>query len=170
MDKVKFILHLIDKINERVAKTASLLIFLILGITVYEVIRRYGFNAPTIWAFESNYMLYGIYFMLGGAHTFYLGKHVNVDILYAKFSPKTRAKIDLVTSFFFFFFCGAMLVYGARFAWSSVLMRERLSSAWAPPIYPVKLIIPISAFLIILQGVAKFIRDLITVITEKEKI
>lgn len=168
MQKIRAVLRWIDKVNERTAKAASFLIFLMIGIVNYEVIRRYAFNAPTIWAFESTYLLYGIYFMLGGGYTLYLGKHVNVDLLYAKLSPRGQAIVDLCTSICFFFFCGVMLIYGGRFAWDSFLMRERLSSAWAPPIYPVKLFIPISAFLILLQGVAKFIRDFATAVKGEE--
>jgi TRAP-type mannitol/chloroaromatic compound transport system permease small subunit len=61
-----------------------------------------------------------------------------------------------------------MLVYGGRFAMNSLSFRETLSSAWAPPIYPIKFAIPVAAFLLLLQGLAKYIRDLHLAVTGKE--
>jgi TRAP-type mannitol/chloroaromatic compound transport system permease small subunit len=63
-----------------------------------------------------------------------------------------------------------MLIFGGQFALDSLAYRETLSSAWAPPIYPVKMIIPIAAAMLIIQGIAKFIRDLHTAITGKERV
>ncbi|MDT8272056.1 MAG: TRAP transporter small permease subunit [Desulfomonilia bacterium] len=161
-------LRTIDKTNEWVAKVLSFLIIVIILATIYEVIMRYFFGAPTIWAFEFNYLVYGPYFLLAGAYTLALGKHVNVDILYGKLSARRRAIVDLITAPVFFFFIYTMLVYGWRFAWNSVLVRETLSSAWGPPVYPIKLCIPLAALLLLLQGISKFVRDFHLAITNRE--
>ncbi|MGC9323310.1 MAG: TRAP transporter small permease subunit [Desulfomonilia bacterium] len=168
MKGLRKIVFTIDKINEWVAKILSFVIILITIATVYEVVMRYFFDSPTIWAFEFNYLLYGPYFLLAGAYTLAIGKHVNVDILYGRLSPRRRAIVDLITAPAFFFFIYTMLVYGWRFAWNSILVRETLSSAWAPPVYPIKLCIPIAAGLILLQGIAKFIRDFHLAVTNRE--
>ena len=168
MHTLKTCLLIIYKINEWVAKRVSWIIFIIIGSTVYEVIMRYVFSAPTEWSFELNYLLNGAYFMLLGAFTFAVRGHVNVDIFYARFSPRTRAIVDLFTAPLFFFFILMMLIFGWQFALSSVAYRETLSSAWAPPIYPVKMIIPVAAAMLILQGLAKFIRDLHMALTGRK--
>ncbi len=168
MHTLKTCLLIIDKINEWVARLVSWAIILIIGSTVYEVIMRYVFSAPTQWSFEFNYLVHGVYFLLLGAFTFAVRGHVNVDILYARFSPRRKAIIDLFTAPLFFFFISMMLIFGGQFALQSVAFRETLSSAWAPPIYPVKLIIPVAAGMLILQGSAKFIRDLHTALTGRE--
>jgi TRAP-type mannitol/chloroaromatic compound transport system permease small subunit len=61
-----------------------------------------------------------------------------------------------------------LFIFGGQFALDSVAYRETLSSAWAPPIYPVKIIIPVAAAMLLLQGVAKFTRDLHMALTGRE--
>lgn len=161
-------LKAIDKTNEWVAKILSFTIVVITLVTMYEVIMRYFLGAPTIWVFEFNYLAYGPYFLLAGAYTLALGKHVNVDILYGRLSARGRAIVDLFTAPVFFFFILIMLFFGWRFAWNSVLVRETLSSAWGPPVYPIKLCIPLAALLLLLQGLAKFIRDVHLAVTNRE--
>jgi TRAP-type mannitol/chloroaromatic compound transport system permease small subunit len=84
-----------------------------------------------------------------------------VDIVYTRFSAKTRAAVDIVTSTLFFLFCGMLLVYGGSLAWDSLSRFEHSQSAWNPPLYPAKLMIPTAAALLILQGITKLIRDIL---------
>ena len=168
MRALRTCLSIIDKINEWVAKLVSWAIILIIGSTVYEVTMRYIFSAPTEWSFELNYLVNGVYFLLLGAYTFAVRGHVNVDILYTHFSPRKQAIIDLITAPLCFFFISMMFIFGGQFALDSLAYRETLSSAWAPPIYPVKMIIPVAAAMLILQGLAKFIRDLHTALTGRK--
>jgi len=168
MQILKLFITIVDMVNKWVARIVSWAIILIIGSTFYEVIMRYVFDSPTEWSFEFNYLLHGSYFLLMGAFTFGVRGHVNVDIFYSRFSPRGKAIADLFTAPVFFFFITMMLIFGGEFAIQSIAFRERLSSAWAPPIYPVKLVIPVAAGLLILQGAAKFIRDLYTAITGRE--
>jgi len=162
------ILRAIDLLNAWVAKTVSWVVVVIIVATIYEIVMRYVFNAPTSWVFEFNYLIHGPYFMLLGAYCFAINGHVNVDILYGRLSKRGRAVMDLCTMPLFFFFTLMMLVYGSRFALNAWAFREHLSSAWAPPIYPVKFTIPLAALLLLLQGLAKYIRDLHLAFTGKE--
>jgi TRAP-type mannitol/chloroaromatic compound transport system permease small subunit len=82
-----------------------------------------------------------------------------VDVVYKRFSPKVRAAMDLISALFFFLFGAAMLWKGFEFAWSSLVTGETYGQLWNPIIYPFKMMIPLGAFLILLQGIAKFIRD-----------
>jgi TRAP-type mannitol/chloroaromatic compound transport system permease small subunit len=92
------------------------------------------------------------------------GGHVNVDILYSRLSDKTRAVMDIATSFLFFLFVGMMAVYGGSLAWESLSMLEHSESAWNPPIYPVKLTIPLGCILLLLQGLTTLIRNILILI------
>jgi TRAP-type mannitol/chloroaromatic compound transport system permease small subunit len=168
MKKLRQVLSRIDRINEWTAKATSWLIGIIIAATTYEVIMRYAFQRPTTWSFELNYLVFGAYFMLTGAYTHARKGHVNVDILHGRLSPRGKAIADLVTFPVFFLFVGVMIYKGFGFALDAWEFRETLSSAWAPPVYPFKTVIPVAAFLLFLQGVAKFIRDLHTLVTGKE--
>ncbi|MGD9124562.1 MAG: TRAP transporter small permease subunit [Desulfarculaceae bacterium] len=168
MAALKAILAAIDKINHLVAKLVSWVIVFIMAATVFEVVMRYVFDSPTEWVFEFNYLLHGPYFLIVGAYTFALGGHVNVDIFYGRFSPRARAIIDLFTAPIFFFFMAMMFWHGGKFALNSLALRETLSSAWAPPVYPVKLMIPLAAAMVVAQGLVKFSRDLHHALTGRE--
>jgi len=61
-------------------------------------------------------------------------------------------------------FCVMMVYYGGSLAWESLSTFERSQSAWNPPIYPVKLTIPLGAGLLLLQGIAKLMRDILIVV------
>ena len=122
----------------------------------YEVAARYAFNAPTKWAYDLTYMLYGAQFMLAAAYTLLKGGHIRTDVFYERWSAKTRATIDAV-SYVLFFFPGILFVLyagavEARQAWG---IGER-AGQW--PLYPFKAVIPVTAALLALQGLSELIK------------
>jgi TRAP-type mannitol/chloroaromatic compound transport system permease small subunit len=158
----------IDLLNEKIGKGVSYLIIFLLFVIIYEIICRYLFNNPTIWAHETSQMIYGAYVILLGGYVLQRGGHVNVEIIYGRFSPRQKAIIDLFTWLLFFYFCGLLLLKGGEMAWDSFKVRETEPTAFAPPVYPIKMTIPLGAFLLLLQGLAKFIRDLHLALLGKE--
>ena len=68
------------------------LIVPMVGSLVWEVVARYFFNAPTEWAYDMTFMLYGTFFMIGSAWTLQRGSHIRTDIYYERWSPRTRAR------------------------------------------------------------------------------
>ena len=109
MHVLKKCLHGIDQLNYWVARIVSWAVVVIIAATVYEVIMRYVFNAPTIWVFEFNYLLHGPYFLLIGAYTFAVNGHVNVDIFYGRLKPRAAKQVVL---------SGVALDYATRIRWS----------------------------------------------------
>jgi TRAP-type mannitol/chloroaromatic compound transport system permease small subunit len=73
---------------------AMLLVPLVLA-TCYEVVARYSFSAPTVWAYEIGYILTGAHFLLGLAYTLRANEHIRIDIFSGKFSERTRAWLDM---------------------------------------------------------------------------
>ena len=170
MRKVRAVLHLVDTINERFGKIISFLTVGMMGTIIVEVVLRYGFNSPTLWAHETAQFLYGAYCILGGAYVLLHKAHVNMDIVYARLSLRKRAILDLVTSSLFFLFIVVMLWQGVILASKAVAVLEVTTTAWAPPVWPVKLMLPLAALLILLQGIVRFVRDLETAVTGREAI
>jgi TRAP-type mannitol/chloroaromatic compound transport system permease small subunit len=165
---MKIFFTVIDRMNELIGKAISFLILVLIGVIVYEIFVRYILNSPTIWAHEISQMVYGAYVILLGGYLQQRNGHVNVDILYLRFKPRTRAMIDLFTWLLFFAFCGVILVKGGEMAWDSFLYRETDSTVFAPPIYPLKMLIPLGGLLLLLQGLVKYIGDIKVAITDKE--
>jgi len=159
----------VDRLSEWTGRAASYLVLLLTGTISYEVVCRYVFNAPTLWAQETSSYLYGSFFMLGGAYVMSLDRHVRVDIFYARLSPKGRALVDLITyPFFFFLFVGVLVWEGGKMAIWSWSILEHTQSPWSPPIYPLKTIIPLSALLLLLQGIARYVRDIYALFNERK--
>jgi len=150
----------IDRMNEWMGKAVSWLIPVLILELVYDTVSRYLFNAPTEWSYDISYMLYGTLFMFGAAHTLAVDKHVRIEIISDRVSPRTRAIIDAVCYVIFFFpAVGALLYFGTLFAVKSWhLLETSGESMWGPPIYPFKTVIPVAAALLLLQGVAQFVR------------
>ena len=167
MSPLNRILKSIDDFNDFVGRKISYLALFLFVLLLMEVTRRYLFNSPTVWANELVQMIFGAYIVLSGGHILRWGGHVNVDIIYSKLPPRARALADVLTSSMLFLFCGTLLYYGGSLAWESLTGWEHSESAWNPPLYPVKIMIPIAALLILLQGLTKLIRD-ITVLVGRD--
>jgi TRAP-type mannitol/chloroaromatic compound transport system permease small subunit len=165
VNTLNVILNAVDTINDWVGKVLSLGVLFIFALVLIEVIRRYLLNSPTVWGNELTQLTFGVYTVLSGGYVLRWGGHVNVDILYIRFSTKGRAIVDIITFALFLIFCGMILLYGGSLAWESLARLEHSQSAWNPPLYPVKLMIPTGASLLLLQGTAKLIRDIVTLVT-----
>ncbi len=128
-------------------------------VVVHGVVMRYVFNAPTIWSLELTIYLCAATYLMGGAYAHLYNFHVKVDIFYERWTPRVRAIIDLATALFFFIGVGVMLWMGAEWTAKAIIKGATSGSIWEPIIWPVRMLIPLGSFLLILQGLAKFIRD-----------
>lgn len=164
MEVVYSFMRAVTRLNEFLGRWAAHLIFAIFLLLIAEVFLRYSFRAPTVWTNEFAQLLFGAYAVLSGGYILAHGGHVNVDIVYSRFSLRTRAIIDVCTSFFFFLFAIVLLVQGSLFAFESIAKLETSHSAWNPPIWIFKAMIPIGAALLLLQGIVKLIGDLMTAV------
>jgi TRAP-type mannitol/chloroaromatic compound transport system permease small subunit len=133
----------------------------------FEVVGRYVFNSPTNWVHESTFLMFGMQYMIAGAYAYRGEAHVRVDLLYSHLSPRGKAACDVIGSVFFFIFVGTMLVTGWTFASQAMAAREVSFTEWGIQYWPVKLMIPIGALLMLLVGVARLIKDIHTLTAAK---
>jgi|TARA_B110000211_G_C14077885_1_gene553031 TRAP-type mannitol/chloroaromatic compound transport system permease small subunit len=160
-------LYFIDSLSAWFGKAFAWCIVILTFSTCYEVFVRYVLNSPTVWAFDMSVQMYGALFMMCGAYALSQGAHVRGDVLYRLMSIKTQAKIDLVL-YILFLMPGAiaLVYYGYGFASDSWFYKE---VSWSSPariqIYFFKTLIPISGFLVALQGVAECVRCVICIQT-----
>ncbi len=127
----------------------------------YEVFARYLFNAPTIWAYDVTYILYGSHFMLGAAYTLYKGQHIRTDMFYENFSVRWKGIVDGVL-YLVFFFPGMIFFMTAGWAEAAHAwdIGERSdASPWRPIIYPFKTVVPVAAILLLIQGLSEFLKS-----------
>jgi TRAP-type mannitol/chloroaromatic compound transport system permease small subunit len=164
---MQHLLLTIDRISAALGKIFAWCIVLLTCAIVYEVFARYLFRAPTTWAFDVSYMLYGTLFMMAGAYTLSREGHVRADFLYRLTPVRVQASLDLGLYLLFFFPGMAALVYfGWDFFQQSFWQNERSSiSPNGPLIWPFKFIIPFAGATMILQGVAETARAILALRT-----
>jgi len=159
-----FIFKTIDALIDWMGRVISFLIVPIILVLFFETLLRYFFNAPTTWAYYVSCNLSSFFFFIGAAYTLLYKGHVSMDAIYNRFSARGKAVVDMVTAPIFFFFAGVLFWNGIGYAWNSVKTLENVGAPLYWPLYPFKVVVPIGGFLLVLQGVAKFIRDMITAI------
>lgn len=151
--------HAVSWINDRVGWLAAFLVLPIFVLLLAEVFMRYALASPTVWLGQSAQMIFGAYALLSGGYLLLHRAHANVDILSSMLTRRQQAMLDIFTSILTFCFLGAFLYYATSMAIESFGRSERSISAWKQPIWPLKLLIPISAGLLLLQAIAKLIED-----------
>ena len=149
----------VDRVNDWCGRLVGLQILFIVAVIAYEMVRRDGFNSPTLWANETMVYVTAMAYLLGGGYALLHRRHVTVDVIYARFAPRTRAVLDVLTLVFFVLYLGTLIWAGSIWAWDSIKVGESTGSPWNPPIWPVKLAIPVAGLLVLLQGVANVVRD-----------
>jgi TRAP-type mannitol/chloroaromatic compound transport system permease small subunit len=154
--------RVIDAFTRGVGRMTAWLILPMVASLVYEVTARYLFDAPTIWAYDMTYMLYGTFFMLGSAWTLQRGGHIRTDSFYAEWSPRRRALVDATCYVLFYMPAMAVFLYlGSEYFWKSFQQNERIvTSPWLPIVWPFKFVMPATAFLLILQGISELIKNI----------
>lgn len=143
----------------------SVLVLAMVGIILWEVIMRYFFDRPTNWAMESATMIFGVYMMGGGVYSLLKGGHVKMDILYSRWPDRKKAIADLLTFPLFLVFFSILLYLSTKYGFESFAIKEYATTAWGPPLYPWKLTVPVIVLLVLLQGIAGFLRNLFLAIT-----
>lgn len=157
-------IRIISKITDVTGLILMWFPWILTVIIVWEVVMRNFLNRPTIWAHEISVMVFAVLTITSGAYALKEKAHVNMDLFYTRLSDRGKAIMNIITFPAIFIFVGVLLWLGWDFAVRSYMMQERSISTWHPLIWPVKLAIPFGAALLLLQGIALFLGDILTLI------
>jgi TRAP-type mannitol/chloroaromatic compound transport system permease small subunit len=156
------IIRTIDRFTDSTGTVFSWLAIPLVLSVGYEVIARYLFRAPTIWAFDVTYMTYGTLFMLGAAYALHKGAHIRTDFFWDQFSTRKKGVIDSI-SYVVFFFPGLaiLLVISAEEALYAFRINELSDQTpWRPILWPFKAVVPLACLLLIIQGISELLKSL----------
>ena len=156
------VIRIIDRFTEWTGYLFVLLIIPLVFANVIEVFARYALRRPTIWALDVTTMSYAALFMLGAALALLKGAHVRTDMLWEKFSDRTKGMIDSLAYILLFLPTMAVLfIISIDDFLYSVSIDERSSSgAWTPILWPLRGVIPLAAFMLFLQGISELMKSL----------
>jgi len=158
---MKRILGTIDSISEHVGSWGRWFCVALIAVGVFEVTMRYVFDSPTVWAYETCSMLGGTTYALGWAYAHLHKSHIRVDVFFSRLSARGQAIADSILALIFFFpLIGLMTERAIFWAWRAytrgLVMME---SYWYAPQWPYRIVLAIGICLLLLQGIAKFVRD-----------
>ncbi len=156
---VKTYVRWVDSTNKVVGLFAMYLIFAMMGILLYSSFTK-AFFIPPLWALEMAQFTMVAYYLLGGGYSMQLNSHVRMDLLYSTWSDKTKATMDAITVLLLIFYLVFLLYGGLSSTQYAIQYKETSYSAWGPYMAPVKLIMTFGVFLMLLQAIATFFKDL----------
>jgi TRAP-type mannitol/chloroaromatic compound transport system permease small subunit len=146
----------IDLVAIQTGRVVAWLIVPMVLSLVYEVASRYLFNAPTVWAYDMTFMLYGTFFMVGAAFTLQRKGHIRTDSYYGEWSPRRQAWTDLVGYLVLFMPVAAVFYFVKAYTSNETFV----SSPWSPVTWPFKLMMPLAGVLLMIQGVSECLKCL----------
>jgi len=154
------VITVIDTFSLWTGRVACLLTVPLIFAMVYEVVARYAFIAPTMWAYDISRMLYGALFMLGAGYALSKGVHIRADFIYRNWSARSQGMIDAVLYVLFYF--PGMLVFlwmAIDFAYLAWYRGEKgMDTAWMPAMGPIKTALPLGVAFLLIQGVSELLK------------
>ena len=164
----------IDKFSKWVGNVVCWILMPLIFAMTYEVLARKLFHSPTIWAYDISRFLYGALFMLGAGYALSRGVHIRADFLYRNWKVKNQAKVDLFL-YLLFFFPGFLVFFWVSFDYfytsicgrselmeclgGKVRIQRAMDTTWMPIMWPLKVCMPIGAFLLLVQGVSEVLKS-----------
>ncbi|MDD4859643.1 MAG: TRAP transporter small permease subunit [Dehalococcoidales bacterium] len=165
MKSLKKFATMIDNISEKTGIIGALLVIPLMLIVFVDVVLRYIFNSPLVWAWDINVQLSGLVVILGMSYTLRYGGHIIIDVFVMKLSPRGRAIMDICTSPLFFAAIAGLTWRAVLSAVNAIVTGERYSSFFRPPLAPFRILMVFGLALLFCQGLSKFIKDVSVIIS-----
>ena len=149
----------VEALNYRVGRFAMYLLFALMAVMLWSSFARTALT-PAIWTDEMGQFLMVGYFMLGGAYAIQMDSAVRMDLLYSRWSDRTKALVDVITIFALLFYLGVLLYGGVESTAYAIEYGERRRGLWRPYMWPIKIVMCIGITLMILQFIAILFKDI----------
>ncbi len=155
------VIRTIDRITEWTGYLFTLLIIPLVLSNVVEVFMRYVLNQPTVWALDVTTMSFGALFMLGSAYALMKGAHVRTDMFWETFSDRKKGIIDSVAYLLLFLPSMVLLfIISVDDFLYAIEINEKAPSVWAPIIWPLRAVVPMTALFLFMQGISELMKSL----------
>ncbi len=161
----KFIVYYVktvDYISTKLGRATMYTIFLMIAVLLLGSVTRNIINMPLSWTVEMAQFIITGYYIVGGAYSIQLGDNVRMDLIYGRYSEKTKAKIDVFTNIFMVVYLVTLLIGSVSSTMYAIEYGERKFSQWNPSMIPIKVIMVAGIFLMLLQAISTFFKDLAT--------
>jgi len=150
----------VDAVNHRIGRFAMYLLYAMGALLLYSTLSRLFFGIPVNWVLEMTQFLLSAYYLLGGAYTLQLDQHVRMDLFYGRLTPRSKAITDAITILFVLFYLAVLFGGGISSTNYAIIYGQKNYSAWAPPLWPIKVVMTSAIFLMLLQCISSLIKDI----------
>lgn len=157
---IRAFVRYVDRVNYVVGRFAMYLFFVLAAILLYATLSRVVAGIPINWAIEMSQFVLSAYYLLGGPYSIQLNGHVRMDLMYSRFSPKKRATLDSFTVLFVIFYLVVLFAGGISSTDYAITYQQQNYSSWAPLLWPIKVVMTFGVFLMLLQMISTFFKDL----------
>ena len=173
----------VDRVNRRVGRVVMWGLFVMMAILLWSSVSK-TFFLPSLWTLETAQFAMVAYYILGGPYSIQMGSNVRMDLFYGEWTVTRKAWVDAFTVFFLIFFLGVLLYGGlSSLAYSlgywgdaplafyaglatgaeEIGRLERSSTAWRPYVWPIKAVMCLGAFLMLLQALSELAKDVLRI-------
>ncbi len=156
---IKYYVNIIDYISLKTGRATMYLVFVMMFILILSFVTRNIINIPLIWIIEMAQFVMTGYYLLGGGYSMLTDDHVRMDLIYSKLKDKTKALLDSLTSVFLVFYLVVLLIGSISSLTYTIETNQRLFTAWAPYVWPIKSIMTFGILLMLLQSISIFFKD-----------
>lgn len=160
--------HALDTFIDWTGRLISYGEYIMMFVLIYEVISRYFFHAPTIWASELSMYVFGAVGVLSGAYVLKNDAHIRVDIFYGMYKPRMKAIVNIIAVFFILFWCYLLISYGWPYFWKTLMRNELSITTWRAPLWPIRLCIPVGAGLCGIAAISQLIKNIYILVKGEE--
>ena len=164
---IKYYVNIIDYISEKTGRATMYLVFVMMFILILSFVTRNIINIPLIWIIEMAQFVMTAYYLLGGGYSMLSDDHVRMDLIYSKLKDRTKAILDSITSVFLITYIVILLIGSISSLTYTIETNQRLFTAWAPYVWPIKSIMTFGILLMLLQSIAIFFKDLSKVLNRE---
>jgi len=152
--------NLIDTICVKVGRFVMYGVFFMMFLLILSFVTRNIINYPLMWIIEMAQFTITAYYLLGGGYSMITDDHVRMDLFYGKLTKKGKAKMDIFTSGFLIFYL-VILFYGSISSLEyTIKTKQKLFTAWAPYVWPIKSLMLIGILLMLLQAFSMLFKDI----------
>ena len=152
--------NIVDTICEKVGRFVMYWVFFMMFLLILSFVTRNIINFPLMWIIEMAEFTITAYYLLGGGYSMLTDDHVRMDLFYGKLSNKGKAKMDVFTSFFLIFYLIILFIGSITSLIYTIETKQKLFTAWAPYVWPIKTLMLIGILLMLLQAFSTLFKDI----------
>jgi len=158
-DIFKSYVRIVDEVNRRLGRIIMYFIFVMISILLWSSFSKVT-GLPSLWTLEMAQFAMVTYYILGGPYSIQLGSNVRMDLFYGDWSIKKKAWFDAVSILCLMTYLGVLLYGAIESTAYSFEYWERSRTIWRPYMWPIKMVMCIGIFLMLLQAISEFLKDI----------